>query len=325
MTSKLDRSYREAVNKRKAANAERRKEKEEKTQTARFVKQRQAEKREYRKKSAARYDRRSMVRTMIYSVGILFIAFLVFECLLLVYKSLHGAGYSNNDTYWHLINIADTCIGFVIGLTAMDALTYYEQGRKSKRDEQRAIIRHNRIIKPCIDMYLARKNGLITPAGEETKHFQVVTKSCIRDMKDLYGNSEITSDAGKVKIDSFEFYLKKLNVAFLNMAEDINFDYNPEICDAVMDFLNETTYGMAALESLVSYGKDGNRTQKMNMIRQIKEAPDDVTLSEINTGELNVAFIVMRMIHTQEDALERYMNAVGEIDAESDRRSKKLH
>ena len=71
---------------------------------------------------------------------------------------------------------------------------YYNGNQKSRREEQRAIIRHNRIVKPAIDMYLARKNSLITPAGEDFKPFQVVTKATGSDnyqssqayMKEIY-------------------------------------------------------------------------------------------------------------------------------------------
>ncbi|MCQ2078578.1 MAG: hypothetical protein MJZ38_00760 [archaeon] len=322
--SSLDRSEREAANKRKAQSKERKQEKEAKKARAADAREDKQRRRDNRDNSAARYETRSMVRTMAYSAGILIIAFVVFEILLLAWKALYyptGTDYTNDDVYWHLINIADTCVGFVIGLTAMDALTYLNSDRKAKRDEMRAIIRHNRIVKPSIDMYLARKNSLITVDGDDLKPFQVVTKKSVRDMKDMYGPSAISSDAGKAKIDAFEYYNKKLNIALLNMAEDINFDYHPELCDAVMTFLNETTYGQAALEAVVSYGKEGSRTVKMGLIRQIKEASDDMEIFKAS-DELNTTMIVLHMIHAQEDALEKYMRAIEEIDSSAKGRRK---
>ncbi len=326
MASSLDRSTREAQRKKRDARTEQKKEKEQKKETQNQNRQRQQERKSFKKVSAAHYETRSVIRTMIFSAGALLIAFLVFEIALIIWKTWllpADADFTREDTYWHLINIADTCIGFVIGLTAMDALNYYNGNQKSRREEQRAIIRHNRIVKPCIDMYLARKNSLITPNGQDVQIFKVVTNANVRDLKDMYEPSTINSDAGKSKIEAYWYYLKKLNTAFLNMAEDINFDYNPEICDAMMKFLNETTYGIAAAESVVSFGRDGNRTQKMTVIRKIKECPEGTEIADVE-GELNTVFIFMHMIHAHEDALKAYLTVIDEIDTESQNRRKKL-
>ena len=326
MASSLDRSTREAQRKKRDARTEQKKEKEQKKETQNQNRQRQQERKSFKKVSAAHYETRSVIRTMIFSAGALLIAFLVFEIALIIWKTWllpADADFTREDTYWHLINIADTCIGFVIGLTAMDALNYYNGNQKSRREEQRAIIRHNRIVKPCIDMYLARKNSLITPNGQDVQIFKVVTNASVRDLKDMYEPSTINSDAGKSKIEAYWYYLKKLNTAFLNMAEDINFDYNPEICDAMMKFLNETTYGIAAAESVVSFGRDGNRTQKMTVIRKIKECPEGTEIADVE-GELNTVFIFMHMIHAHEDALKAYLTVIEEIDTESQNRRKKL-
>ncbi len=326
MASSLDRSTREAQRKKRDARTEQKKEKEQKKETQNQNRQRQQERKSFKKVSAAHYETRSVIRTMIFSAGALLIAFLVFEIALIIWKTWllpTDADFTREDTYWHLINIADTCIGFVIGLTAMDALNYYNGNQKSRREEQRAIIRHNRIVKPCIDMYLARKNSLITPNGQDVQIFKVVTNANVRDLKDMYEPSTINSDAGKSKIEAYWYYLKKLNTAFLNMAEDINFDYNPEICDAMMKFLNETTYGIAAAESVVSFGRDGNRTQKMTVIRKIKECPEGTEIADVE-GELNTVFIFMHMIHAHEDALKAYLTVIDEIDTESQNRRKKL-
>lgn len=325
MASSLDRSTREAQQKKRDAWKERvdsyKEKKQVKTENRRRIEQRKT----YHRGSAAHYESRSVIRTMALSAGILLIAFIVFESLLLVWKATlpSDIDYTRSDAYWHFLNIADTCIGFLIGLTAMDALNYFNNNQKNRREEQRAIIRHNRIVKPCIDMYLARKNSLVTPSGQNVQIFQVVTNAKIRDLKDMYEPSSINSDAGKSKIEAYYYYLKKLNTAFLNMAEDINFDYNPEICDAMMKFLNETTYGMAAADAVLTFGKEGNRSQKMAVIRKIKEVSDNTEIADVD-GELNIVFIFMHMIHAHEDALQAYLKVVEEIDTETQDRVRKL-
>ena len=57
----------------------------------------------------------------------------------------------------------------------------------------------------------------------------------------------------------------------MNMVEDIDFDFNPEICDAAMRFINATTYGTAALDSLIAFGEEGMRSKRMTLIKQMKE------------------------------------------------------
>ena len=327
MASSLDRSQREAAKKKNEAAEERKRVKEDRKNDVQAKKQRKTARTKNKKKSAARYDTRAMMKTMAMSVSILLLVFLILEAVLLIWKAVKfGPGdtsYTNNDTYWHLLNISDTCIGFLVGILAMDILNYFERGQKARRDEERAIIRHNRIVKPAIDMYLARKNSLITPAGEDFKPFQVVTNATPRDLKDLFGPSPINTDSKRMKIATFEYYTKKLNVAFMNMAEDINFDYNPEICDAVLAFINETTYGRSALDSIVAYGDDGNRTVRNSLIRQLKESSDNPDIFEAG-DELNTALIVLHMIHAQEDALKKYLDALEELDHASQRRIKKL-
>ncbi len=322
----LDRASREEQQKKREARKQQKAEREQKKEVRTENTKRKKEVRNFKKSSAAHYESRSFFRTMLLSAGALLIAFLFFEALLLIWKYVllpEGADYTREDTYWHLLNIADTCVGFIVGLTAMDALNYMNDNQKARREEQRAIIRHNRIVKPCIDMYLARKNSLVTPNGQNVQIFQVVTSASVRDLKDMYEPSTINSDAGKTKIEAYHYYLKKLNTAFLNMAEDINFDYNPEICDAMMKFLNETTYGMAAADAVMNFGKEGNRTQKMAIIRKIKEVPDGTEIADVE-GDLSTVFIFMHMIHAHEDALKSYLKVIEEIDTETEKRRRKL-
>ena len=105
----------------------------------------------------------------------------------------------------------------------MDAVMYVSQLQSRRRGESRAIIRHNRIVQPAIDMYLARKNMLITPPEREVRTFQIVSDFKIRDLKDMYGPSDIVTDAGRTKIETFRIQTKSLHKAMMNMVEDIDF------------------------------------------------------------------------------------------------------
>ncbi len=147
----------------------------------------------------------------------------------------------------HLINMADNVLAFIVGLAAMDSLLYWNNMERAKRNETRAIIRHNRIVQPTIDLYLARKNQVVTPAGREARKFQVVTVTAVRDMRDMYGASDLIADAAEPRIEAFRTYEERLNKAMMRMAEDIDFLHYPELCDAVLRFINAATYGASAL------------------------------------------------------------------------------
>ena len=315
--SGLDRSKNEGKEKKKAVADTKRKEKEKKRAELNFQRDRKERRIRSKRRSAAAFETKAMLKMMALSSVILICAFVVLEVVLLVWKSVNfGPGdtsYTNNDIYWHLLNFSDTVLGFLIGLLAMDALTWYESGRKAKRDEERAIGRHNRIIKPAIDMYLARKNALFSDTKTDYKAFQVKTDATVKDLMEMYQPSTINSDAKVPRITSFLYYTKKLNVAFLNMAEDINFDYNPEVCDAVLNFINETTYGMSAMTTVASFAEEGNRTSKNSLLRQIRSTSEKTEISETE-DELNIAMILIRTIHAQEAALEKYMDAIEDID-----------
>ena len=315
--SGLDRSRNEEKEKKKLIADTKKMEKEKKKAELTFQRDRKERRIRSKKRSAAAFETKAMLKMMALSSVILICAFVVLEIILLVWKSVNfGPGdtsYTENDIYWHLLNFSDTVLGFLIGLLAMDALTWYESGRKAKRDEERAIGRHNRIIKPAIDMYLARKNSLFSSTKTEYKAFQVKTDATVKDLMEMYQPSTINSDAKSPRITSFLYYTKKLNVAFLNMAEDINFDYNPEVCDAVLNFINETTYGMSAMTTIASFAEDGNRVSKNSLLRQIRSASEKTEISETE-DELNIAMILIRTIHAQEAALEKYMAAIEDIE-----------
>lgn len=260
----------------------------------------------YKKKSAARLEKRNMFRTMTVSSLIILCAFMFFEVLLVIMSG--GPG----DLNTHLLNLADNSLAFVVGLTAMDAVMYISQLQSRRRGESRAIIRHNRIVQPAIDMYLARKNMMITPPGEDVKTFQIVSGFRIRDLKDMYGPSEIVTDAGRTKIETFRVQTKNLHKAFINMVEDIDFDFNPEICDAAMRFINATTYGTAALDSLIVFEDDGMRSKRMVLIKQMKEEEESGSLADAK-AELKNVYLVQQMIQEQEAAIKEYLTTINEM------------
>ncbi|AGI47876.1 hypothetical protein TALC_00881 [Thermoplasmatales archaeon BRNA1] len=321
MASALDRSRREKELKR----AQKSRVKEESKLQAKIRRANQKEdsekRRTIRKNSSASREIRHSVITMVYSSLIILVAFFLCEGLLLWHSGNGG------DVDVHLLNIADNSLAFIVGLSAMDALTYYNLVGRTKRNEVRAIIRHNRIVEPSIDMFLARKNMLIAQPGDNVDQYRLKSEFTIRNLADMYGPSEIASDAGMSKIDMFEFHQKKLYKAFLNMVEDIDFSFNPVCCDAALKFINATTYGSSALASLQSFDREGNRTKKTTIIRMIK---DESMMGDISKTrpELMSVYIIMQMIRDQEEALAEYISAVEEIeenDPDAKRRRNSLY
>ena len=77
MASSLDRSEREAAKKKNEAAEERKRVKEDRKNDVQAKKQRKSARSKNKKKSAARYDTRAMMKTMAMSVSILLLVFLL--------------------------------------------------------------------------------------------------------------------------------------------------------------------------------------------------------------------------------------------------------
>jgi len=309
MASKLDRSNREKDIERQKTHKEkedrRRAKAEEKARNTAAVAPKKVK--PEKRRNAASYEVRVSIRTMVYSSLIIIIAFVVIE--LCLYASSGGWG----DINLHLLNIADNTFAFIVGLSAMDALGYLNQVQRRRRNEIRAIIRHNRILEPSIEMFTVRKNILVTSPGKAVDQYATITDFDIWDMSDMYNPSTVPSDAGRSKIDMFSFHLKKVNNAMLKIVEDIDFAFDPDICDAVMKFISATTYGSSALDSLVSYGNTGSSMKKAAIVAMIKEAPRNGTLTDADSNELKSVYILMQMIRDQEDALKTYSAYIADI------------
>lgn len=90
-------------------------------------------------------ERHNAVRTMFMSSIILIFFVLAFEIMLWINSGSPG------DLNTHLLNMADNTLAFVIGLGAMDAVVYFSNVKRDRREELRAIGRHHRLMEPMIE------------------------------------------------------------------------------------------------------------------------------------------------------------------------------
>ena len=257
-------------------------------------------------RSTASKETSRAVRFMFMSSVILLVVFVIFEVLLLIFSG----GLGDLDT--HLANMADNTLAFVIGLGAMDAVTYFNTVGRSRRNEMRAIIRHNRLLEPSIDMFTARKNVLITRPGEIVDQYSMKSNIPIEALADMFGPSGIASDAGMSKIDMYSFHQNKLYESFRRMVEDIDFSFYPEAAEAAMKFINATTYGSSSLASLISYQDESQKAKRALLVKSIAAEANDPS-PEHARPELMSVYILMQTIHAQEDALRQYLDAVSDI------------
>ena len=176
----------------------------------------------------------------------------------------------------------------------------------------RAIIRHNRLLEPSIDMFTARKNVLITRPGEIVDQYRMESNIPIDALADMFGPSGIASDAGMSKIDMYCFHQNKLYDSFRRMVEDIDFSFYPEACEAAMKFINATTYGSSSLASLMSYQDESQKAKRALLVKSIAAEANDPS-PERARPELMSVYILMQTIHAQEDALRQYLDAVADI------------
>jgi len=215
---------------------------------------------------------------------------------------------------------AGSVFALLFAVIIMDRINARKEKRVKKREERKAIVRHNKIIQPMIDMYLVRKNMVITPNDKTVRKFQVSSTFNLKDMKDMYGPSELISDVGKSKLDVYSYYQDKLNEVFTHLVEDVDFDNYSDLCDAAMDYINATSYGASALDAVAGYQNmlTGTKSMKSVVLNMIRDEPEGGKFIDAPTALKNV-YLLHQMINDQSVALAKYLKIVRVIIAEDDK------
>ncbi|MGN0099216.1 MAG: hypothetical protein ACI38Y_07820 [Candidatus Methanomethylophilaceae archaeon] len=226
------------------------------------------------------------------------------------------------DDIWtfgdYMNNIFCNTIALVFVVVFLDTLVSSNKEGRKKREEARTILRHNRIIQPDIDMYLVRKNMVVTPNGKTVRKFQIDSQFSIQDMRDMYGPSELVSDVGISKIKRYAYFQKQLKKDFENLVEGVDFTHYPEIAEAAMKYINATSYGEAALDAVVGYedSKAGTRSMRVMVVGMMKEEPLDGRFMDANPTMKNI-YLVHQMINDQEKAVSDYIRLIGVLEEEN--------
>jgi hypothetical protein len=166
-------------------------------------------------------------------------------------------------------------------------------------------------------MYVVRKNMVITPNDKTVRKFQINAAFTIKDMKDMFGPSELVSDVGKSKIEVYAYYQEKLHDKFTHLVEDVDFNTYTELCDAAMNYINATSYGAAALDAVLSYQNSmaGTKSMRSIIINMIRDEPENSKFADAPAALKNV-HLLHQMINEQETALSKYLKAVNAILSE---------
>lgn len=230
---------------------------------------------------------------------------LIISLVMFVVIAITGDIWSFGD---YMNNIFCNTLAMVFVVVFMDTLVSSNKEGRKKRDEARTILRHNHIIQPDIDMYLVRKNMVVTPNGKTVRKFQIDSDFTIKDMCDMYGPSELVADVGISKIRRYSYFQKQLKTDFEKLVEAVDFTHYPEVAEAAMKYINATSYGEAALEAVVGYeeAKAGTRSMRVMVVGMIKEEPVDGRFMDANPTMKNV-YLVHQMINDQEKAVSEYI------------------
>jgi len=202
----------------------------------------------------------------------------------------------------------------------LDTINKRTAKKMKKREERKAIVRHNKIIQPVIDMYLVRKNMVITPNDKTVRKFKIDTKFTIKDMKDMYGPSELISDVGKSKIEVYALYQGKLHDVLTHLVEDVDFSSYSDLCDAAMKYINATSYGASALEAVMGYQSSltGTKSMKSVVLNMIRDEPENGKFMDAPPALKNV-YLVHQLINDQEAALGTYLKLIQDVIREDDK------
>lgn len=260
---------------------------------------------EFKKTRASRVEMRHEFSVM----WISFFVIIVSSALFFLIGWLFGEGeWTFRDFFY---NMGCNILAMFVVVLCLDTLVNRNRDSRIQRDEARKILRYNRLISPEIDMYLVRKNMVITPAGKQVRKFQVDSTFTVQDMRDMYGSSELVSDVGISKIRRYAHYQSVLRDLFEKLIENVDFTFYPEVADAAMKYLNATSYGEAALNAVVSYedSRAGTRSMKTMVISMIREEPEDGSFMNANATMKNI-YLLHQMINDQEKAVSEYIRMI---------------
>ena len=238
----------------------------------------------------------------------------IISIVMLILIWIDGSLWSYGD---FMNNVLCNIIALVPVVAILDVIVSSHNEGRRKRDEARAILRHNRIIQPDIDTYLVRKNMVITPNGKTVRKFQVDSDFTINDMRDMYGPSELVSDVGISKIRRYDYFQDQLRQDFEKLVEGVDFTHYPEISEAAMKYINATSYGEAALHAVVGYedSRAGTRSMRVMVTGMIRDEPEDGRFMDANPTMKNV-YLVHQMINDQEQAVSKYLDLIRALEEE---------
>ena len=260
---------------------------------------------EFKKTRASRVEMRHEFSVM----WISFFVIVVSSAAFFLIGWLFGEGeWTFRDFFY---NMGCNILAMFVVVLCLDTLVNRNRDSRIQRDEARKILRYNRLISPEIDMYLVRKNMVITPAGKQVRKFQVDSSFTVQDMRDMYGPSELVSDVGISKIRRYAHYQSVLRDLFEKLIENVDFTFYPEVADAAMKYLNATSYGEAALNAVVSYedSRAGTRSMKAMVTSMIREEPEDGSFMNANATMKNI-YLLHQMINDQEKAVSEYIRMI---------------
>ena len=256
-------------------------------------------------------------RTLLLSI----LAIIVFLVVMWTFLYLINRSMDPLDT---LKSSTGSVFALLFAVIILDTINAQSEKKKKRREERKTIIRHNKIIQPVIDMYLVRKNMVITLNDKTVRKFQVNSTFTVKDMKDMYGPSELISDVGKSKIDVYAYYQDKLNDVLTHLVEDVDFNHYSELCDAAMEYINATSYGASALDAVRGYQNAlaGMKSMKSVVINQIRDEPLNGKFIDAQPAMKNV-YLLHQMINDQEKALGKYLKHVQEVIKDDEKESGK--
>ena len=265
----------------------------------------------FKKVRASKVEKEQMNITVVKSVIMILVLSLAMFLVVLAIDDVWSFGDNMN-------NIFCNTIALVFVVVFLDTLVSSSKEGRKKREEARTILRHNRIIQPDIDMYLVRKNMVITPNGKTVRKFQIDSEFSIQDMRDMYGPSELVSDVGISKIKRYAYFQKQLKNDVEKLVEGVDFTHYPEISEAAMKYINATSYGEAALEAVLGYedSKAGTRSMRVMVVGMMREEPLDGRFMDANPTMKNI-YLVHQMINDQEKAVSDYIRLIGALEGEN--------
>lgn len=184
-----------------------------------------------------------------------------------------------------LFGLSTNLIGIIVTVSFVQFFIDRQDKKQAKEEELSLIKRHDRFMKVLIERYLMYYHCVVIPMDKrkDDNPLELVSDFIFEDMRDLYKQSLYTCE-GIFEPSIVLFYKaeEKLRNYMIDMVENIDFKYNEELLQILMDFVESSIeYDMRG----AILGNINTQSGGVKIIKTIEEYIGDSSYEWVKKGK----------------------------------------